>query len=92
MDFINPPFEELPEYKCHKIVKAAKITEIHYPGLSSPHFPNTILVLDLGLSVEVNSLWVDKHMPKPGGYFIVYEDGYTSYSPDKAFETGYSKI
>jgi hypothetical protein len=27
-----------------------------------------------------------------GGYFVVYDDGYTSYSPAAAFESGYSRI
>lgn len=27
-----------------------------------------------------------------GGYYVVYDDGYTSYSPAKAFEEGYARI
>jgi hypothetical protein len=30
--------------------------------------------------------------PQPGGYFVVYKDGYKSFSPAKAFEEGYTRI
>ncbi len=36
--------------------------------------------------------YVRKHDPKPGGYYVVYEDGYTSWSPADAFEGGYTRI
>jgi len=36
--------------------------------------------------------YVKKHSPLPGGYYVLYEDGYESYSPAKAFEDGYSLI
>jgi hypothetical protein len=32
-----------------------------------------------------------KHNPKVGGYYVVYKDGYKSYSPADAFEEGYTK-
>lgn len=40
----------------------------------------------------VTSDYVHKHDPQPGGYFVVYEDGYKSFSPGKAFEGGYTRI
>jgi hypothetical protein len=33
-----------------------------------------------------------KHKPEVGGYYVVYKDGYRSFSPAEAFETGYEKI
>lgn len=39
---------------------------------------------------EVNHAYVEKHKPAAGGYFVVYDDGYQSFSPGKAFEEGYS--
>lgn len=30
--------------------------------------------------------------PAAGGYYVVYEDGYQSYSPAKAFEDGYAPV
>lgn len=41
---------------------------------------------------EVSAEFVAKHQPKAGGYFVVYEDGYQSFSPAKPFLTGYEKI
>ena len=36
--------------------------------------------------------YVSKHQPKVGGYYVVYEGGYKSWSPPDAFEGGYTKI
>ena len=41
---------------------------------------------------EVSLDYVTKHDPQPGGYFVVYNDGYQSYSPPAAFEEGYTQI
>ena len=40
----------------------------------------------------VDAEYVRKHNPQIGGYYVVYEDGYKSFSPAKAFEEGYSPI
>lgn len=40
----------------------------------------------------VDAAYVTKHNPQPGGYYVVYEDGYKSFSPAAAFESGYSLI
>ena len=32
-----------------------------------------------------------KHDPQVGGYYVVYADGYKSFSPAKAFEEGYTR-
>lgn len=40
----------------------------------------------------VSEEYVTKHNPQSGGYFVVYEDGYKSFSPAKAFEEGYTRI
>jgi hypothetical protein len=39
---------------------------------------------------EVSGDYMHKHKPVVGGYFVIYEDGYQSFSPAKAFEDGYS--
>ena len=33
-----------------------------------------------------------KHDPQAGGYYVVYADGYQSFSPAQAFEEGYTRI
>lgn len=79
---------ELPKYHCHKEVQAVKIAEIQ---------PNTF-----GWSIVpedrrfdpffVADEYFHKHKPKPGGYYVVYQDGYESFSPAAAFESGYTEI
>lgn len=44
------------------------------------------------LPFHVDEEWCRKHNPLAGGYFVVYEDGYKSYSPAQAFESGYTRI
>lgn len=40
----------------------------------------------------VPHVYIDKHKPSVGGYYVVYADGYTSFSPADAFENGYTRI
>lgn len=42
--------------------------------------------------IVVSDEWVSKHNPEAGGYYVQYDDGYTSYSPAKAFEEGYTRL
>lgn len=75
------------EYQCHKRVHAAKILSIG-PSETDRH----ILFLEPMVGPLVSAEWVAKHKPQPGGYYVIYEDGYTSYSPAAAFESGYTLI
>jgi hypothetical protein len=81
--------KQLPEYQCHKKVRAAKIMGIGYKSIDNTF---TLSFDDPTLNVSVSSDWCHKHNPEAGGYYVEYEDGYTSYSPAKAFEAGYSLI
>ena len=36
--------------------------------------------------------YVAKHKLEVGGYYVVYEDGYKSFSPASAFESGYTPL
>lgn len=79
---------ELPRYQCHKEVWALKIKHIiQNPRGFELHFEN-----ERYCPVEVSRDWLLKHEPDVGGYFVVYEDGYRSYSPAAAFEAGYTLI
>jgi hypothetical protein len=40
----------------------------------------------------VTAAWVNQHKPQAGGYWVVYKDGYQSFSPKEAFEDGYALI
>lgn len=82
---MNAPQTELPRYRCHKIVRAAKITAIERDAV-------TILTFgDISACKQVSYDFDQKHQPEVGGYYVVYDDGYTSYSPAKAFEEGYTR-
>lgn len=41
---------------------------------------------------EVSGEYLVKHKPTVGGYWVLYADGYQSFSPAQAFEEGYSRI
>ena len=41
---------------------------------------------------DVDQDYMTRHNPQIGGYFVVYQDGYKSYSPQKPFEEGYARI
>lgn len=88
----HSPLQALPEYQSHKKVKAAKIAaiEIHH-DMSA-----TITPEDRELKIfRTPSGWADRFEDRGGdndlGYFVMYEDGYTSWSPTEAFEQGYTK-
>lgn len=79
---------EMPRYKCHKEVYALKIADVQYePGGGA-----MIVPAEAGYApFRVDAEFMRKHSPQIGGYYVVYEDGYTSFSPAEAFETGYTK-
>ena len=88
------PKEEKPNnrYKSHKEVTAFKIFEITEVIDGTFRLRITEESDRLPRGVRVTSDWKTKHEPKVSGYYVVYEDGYSSYSPAKAFEAGYTKI
>ena len=87
---------ELPKYKCHKQVWALKIKEITQAPASQERCHaggDWYLVPENGSYAPIlvgHDEYYAKHNPQPGGYYVVYADGYASYSPAKAFEEGYS--
>lgn len=91
---------EMPKYQCHKRVYALKIAEIlpnpnpdssgrsgasSYGALIVPADPH------YG-AIEVDAAYMTRNNPKVGGYYVVYDDGYTSFSPAEAFEEGYTPV
>lgn len=83
-----------PKYKCHKVVSAFKILRVCY-GITPKNEGDkpiwNIWPVDHDLDpVEVDAIWMEQNRVEPGGYLVIYADGYTSYSPAKAFEDGYT--
>jgi hypothetical protein len=82
---------EMPRYRSHKVVHAFKIAELDFVDA------HTIWLTpaDQGYAkFNPGSEWVGrfKGSREDMGYYVVYEDGYTSWSPTKAFEDGYTRI
>lgn len=82
--------QELPKYKCHKEVRAIKLSRVEHHENPTRTF---LVPEDKRFEkIEVDHLFVAKHNPAAGGYYVVYQDGYTSWSPAQAFEEGYTLI
>ena len=79
----------LPTHKSHKTVHAFKILKITECADGSAYFHPAETNLS-GLVVLVSAGYMEKHRPKAGGYYVLYEDGYESWSPAEAFEGGYA--
>ena len=78
---------EMPQYQCHKQVWALKIVEV------VPKDGKFILRVEPPFTpLVVDADWHARHRPEAGGYYVVYEDGYKSYSPAEPFEGGYTPI
>jgi len=89
---------EMPRYKCHKEVHALKIAALESDSVRAQRDNSEttggtwITPADEGFApFHVNREYVTKHSPEVGGYYVVYADGYKSYSPAKAFEDGYAR-
>lgn len=87
---------ELPRYLCHKEVWALKIAAIKRDGEGENRETNgsaLITPVEWGYApFKVDCAFMQKHKPEVGGYYVVYPDGYKSFSPAKAFEDGYNLI
>jgi len=80
---------EKPRYRCHKEVHALKIKSIDVLENGDA----IIMPEDEGYpSFQVSAEYMAKHKPQVGGYYVVYADGYKSWSPAEAFESGYTLI
>lgn len=80
-------FSNLPVYQCHKKVNAAKINVINGTALELSFQDGDRTRIK---TVRVDPEWIERHKPEVGGYFVAYDNNYTSYSPADAFESGYT--
>lgn len=90
---------EMPRYKCHKEVWALKIAGIEFDHdkarAENRETDGSAMITpaeDGYAPFRVDANYVHKHKPEAGGYYVVYADGYKSFSPAKAFEDGYSAV
>ena len=88
---------ELPKYRCHKEVYALKIAEIKRHNEDDPNAETDGSAMitpedERYGAFRVGHEYMRKHQPQVGGYYVVYADGYKSFSPAGAFESGYTLI
>lgn len=90
---------EMPKYKSHKTVYALKIAAIEYDhdkaNKENRETDGSAIItpVEQGFAAfKVSYDYIKKHNPQVGGYYVVYQDGYKSWSPAEAFESGYTRI
>jgi hypothetical protein len=87
--------KELPRYRRHKDVSALKIKEVSVATDRETNSIGGIRVVfedDSYPSLFFPHSIVYRHMPRPGDYYVRYDDGQEFFSPAKAFEGGYTPI
>jgi hypothetical protein len=91
-----------PWYRSFKNVKAAQIIEIHEFAINQ-EVGQIVVTIPLSTNIatmcqfteSVTSIVINpaklfaRGLAKPGDYYVVYEDGYDSWSPKDTFEKGY---
>lgn len=94
-------YSQLPEWTCHKVVRAAKIISVDLAGrVDGP--PNAIVLVVVyqegdtcGVEMDVPYAVAARKAPQVGDYLVAYNvgtpDEYVSWSPDKVFVGGYAR-
>lgn len=85
------PVAELPRYKSHKEIRALKIKKVR-TAEGALGFLELVPEDARFVPFLVSAGWAEQHKAEAGGYFVLYKDGYTSFSPAAAFEEGYTRI
>lgn len=78
---------ELPKYRCHKEVHALKIKSVELTPNGAIITPEDEGFAPFGIDKEYL-----KRLGRVDGYYVVYRDGYKSWSPAEVFEAGYTLI
>ena len=86
---------ELPRYRSHKIVEAAKVVDVTLQDdgsavvvLEIPGAENQVYSVSPSYMVRLNEVTKDPR----GGYYVRYRDGFESWSPASEFVDGYSIV
>lgn len=81
---------EMPKYQCLKKVWALRIKEI----VQNPNESMDVFFEEDGFAPRNFEKHDRMSRPEPsaGWYMVIYPDGYVSFSPASAFETGYRLI
>ncbi len=83
------PTIEMPRYKSHKVVHALEIWMIGEPN----HGSVSLAFAEKGYQGKtVPEAMFSRYTPVPGDFYVVYADGYESFSPRAAFLDGYTRV
>jgi hypothetical protein len=83
---------EMPRYQCHKKVWALRLSDVEINNDTGE-----ARLTPMGrvyAPFDAPDGWSKRYHGSDDdtGYYVVYDDGYASWSPTKAFEDGYSRI
>lgn len=86
---------QIPVYVSHKEVHALKISRVQFVGFSGnveDPYQSTSVIMHFEEGEEFSRQASTENRPKPevGWYFVIYADGYHSFSPAKIFEAGHT--
>ena len=81
---------EMPRYRSHKQVWALEIDSVTHQREERTF---RLTFRDPGYApISAPQDMFARYMPSPGDFYVVYDDGYKSFSPAKAFKEGYTLI
>jgi hypothetical protein len=87
---------KLPKWKSHKIVQADKVVGVEKRPVGEQAIKDDTFLLWLleggGAAFISHELRRRGGKDPIGGYLVIYEDGYQSWSPAEAFEEGYTRL
>jgi hypothetical protein len=89
------PEKMLPRYECHKRVWALKIKDVWVDNADQGYkgTRGQLQFCEPGhVPRMMSAAWMAKHQPKAGGYWVLHENAYESFSPGEAFENGYARM
>ena len=88
---------EMPRYVSHKKVWALEIAEVlilppRSDGIWEVPAPRRIVFNEDGYApIIAPGEMLSRYIPVSGDFYVVYADGYKSFSPRKAFLEGYTR-
>jgi hypothetical protein len=83
-------------YRCHKVVRALKIDQV-IPTVNERDRATWCILCfaqfpQAGEQLQIEYNTSQKPIPSAGWYWVLYDDGYESFSPPEAFESGYARL
>lgn len=91
VSYVDKP---LPRYVSHKTVSALEIDTVGLREATEDRagFMRRLTFRDEGFApIDVTEEMFGRYVPVPGDFYVVYADGYKSFSPRKAFLDGYTR-